>query len=45
MQNIQYRVNELDNCSFNRPFDDQSQLRIQLEAEAKLFIQRKVLEG
>lgn len=35
----------LDNCSFNRPFDDQSQLRIQLEAEAKLFIQRKVLEG
>jgi len=35
----------LDNCSFNRPFDDQSQLRIQLEAEAKLFIQRKVYEG
>ena len=35
----------LDNCSFNRPFDDQSQLRIQLEAEAKLFIQRKVREG
>jgi hypothetical protein len=34
----------LDNC-INRPFDDQSQLRIQLEAEAKLFIQRKVCEG
>ena len=35
----------LDNCSFNRPFDDQGHLRIQLEAEAKLFIQQKVLEG
>ena len=35
----------LDNCSLNRPFDDQSQLRIQLEADAKLFIQRKVREG
>jgi len=23
----------LDNCCFNRPFDDQSQLRVQLEAE------------
>ena len=35
----------LDNCSFNRPFDDQSQLRIQLEAEAKLFIQSKIRDG
>ena len=35
----------LDNCSFNRPFDDQSQFRIQLEAEAKLFIQKKIREG
>jgi hypothetical protein len=26
----------LDNCCFNRPFDDQSHLRIRLEAEAKL---------
>jgi hypothetical protein len=26
----------LDNCSFNRPFDDQSQLKIRLETEAKL---------
>ena len=25
----------LDNCCFNRPFDDQSQLRIRLETEAK----------
>ena len=29
----------LDNCCFNRPFDDQTQLRIRLEAEAKLGIQ------
>ena len=35
----------LDNCCFNRPFDDQSQLRIKLEAEAKLEIQRKIQEG
>ena len=33
----------LDNCSFNRPFDDQSQLKIKLEAEAKLYIQSEVL--
>ena len=32
----------LDNCIFNRPFDDQSQIRIRLEAEAKLFIQDKI---
>lgn len=35
----------LDNCCFNRPFDDQSQLKIKLETDAKLFIQKKVLEG
>ena len=35
----------LDNCTFNRPFDDQSLARIRLETEAKLFIQRKVREG
>lgn len=29
----------LDNCCFNRPFDDQSQLRIRLETEAKLAVQ------
>lgn len=27
----------LDNCSFNRPFDDQTQIKISLETEAKLF--------
>ena len=26
----------LDNCTFNRPFDDQSSIRVKLEAEAKL---------
>jgi len=35
----------LDNCCFNRPFDDQSNFRIQLEAEAKLRIQRDIREG
>lgn len=35
----------LDNCCFNRPFDDQTQLRIRLETEAKLFIQARILEG
>ena len=29
----------LDNCSFNRPFDDQRHMRIFLEAQAKLYIQ------
>lgn len=32
-----------DNCCFNRPFDDQSQLKIHLESQAKLFIQHKIL--
>lgn len=32
----------LDNCCFNRPFDDQSQARIRLEAEAKLEIQQRI---
>lgn len=34
----------LDNCCFNRPFDDQTQIRIRLEAEAKLRIQDDLLE-
>ena len=29
----------LDNCCFNRPFDDQSSMRIKLETDAKLYIQ------
>ncbi len=35
----------LDNCSFNRPFDDQTQIRIRLEAEAKLHIQERIQQG
>lgn len=35
----------LDNCCFNRPFDDQSQLRIKLESEAKLKIQTDIQAG
>jgi len=33
----------MDNCCFNRPFDDQSQLKIKLEAEAKIYIQENIL--
>ena len=35
----------LDNCCFNRPFDDQTQLRIKVEAEAKLKIQEEIRAG
>jgi predicted nucleic acid-binding protein len=35
----------LDNCCFNRPFDDQSSLTIRLETEAKLDIQEKIKTG
>jgi predicted nucleic acid-binding protein len=35
----------LDNCCFNRPFDDQTQIKIRLETEAKLFIQKEILNG
>jgi predicted nucleic acid-binding protein len=35
----------LDNCTYNRPFDDQSQLRISLEAQAKLYIQSLIKDG
>ncbi len=35
----------MDLCCFNRPFDNQSQPRIYLETEAKLFIQRKIKDG
>ncbi len=32
----------LDNCCYNRPYDDQSQVRISLETQAKLQIQRMI---
>ncbi|MEW6668402.1 MAG: PIN domain protein [Thermodesulfobacteriota bacterium] len=35
----------MDVCSFNRPFDDQTQIRIRLEAEAKLRIQEEIRSG
>lgn len=35
----------LDNCCFNRPFDDQSTLTIRLETEAKLQIQAGFRSG
>ncbi len=35
----------LDNCCYNRPFDDQTQLRISLETQAKLAIQSYVRSG
>jgi len=35
----------LDNCCYNRPFDEQTQLRIRLETEAKLAIQRHMRMG
>lgn len=35
----------LDNCCFNRPFDDQGQVRIRIETEAKLYLQRRIENG
>jgi len=32
-------------CCFNRPYDDQDQLRIELETKAKLHIQQQVVDG
>lgn len=33
----------LDNCCFNRPFDNQKQIRIRIETEAKLLIQERII--
>jgi hypothetical protein len=35
----------LDACCINRPFDDQSQARIRLEAEAVLLLLAEIGEG
>jgi len=35
----------LDNCVFNRPFDDQNQLLISLQTQAKLAIQEQIRKG
>ena len=35
----------LDNCCFNRPYDDQSQFKVTMETRAKLHIQREIMNG
>ena len=35
----------LDNCCYNRPFDDQSQIKVLLETLAKLDIQQRMKNG
>jgi predicted nucleic acid-binding protein len=35
----------LDNCCYNRPYDNQVQLRVELETRAKLHIQRLIVDG
>jgi predicted nucleic acid-binding protein len=34
----------LDNCTYNRPFDNQTQIKIALETEAKRYIQRLIVD-
>ena len=34
----------LDNCSYNRPFDDQTQIKIALETDAKRYIQQLIVD-
>lgn len=35
----------LDNCCFNRPYDDQTYFLIKMETDAKLFIQKEIIDG
>ena len=35
----------LDNCCLNRPFDDQTQVRVRLESEAVLLILSRMEQG
>ena len=44
MKNPLYKI-YLDNCCYNRPFDDQSQMKIHLETVAKLHIQSQIKKG
>lgn len=32
----------LDMCCYNRPYDDQSQLKVAMETQSKLYIQRQI---
>jgi RNase P subunit RPR2 len=35
----------LDHCAYNRPFDDQRNIKIRLETSAKLYIQEQIRQG
>ena len=35
----------MDNCCYNRPYDNQSQMRISLETQAKLYVQELIKNG
>ena len=35
----------LDNCCFNRPFDDQLHPLVKLETESKILIQKEIANG
>ncbi len=35
----------LDNCSYNRPYDDQSNMQVQMDAISKLYIQNCIKDG
>jgi predicted nucleic acid-binding protein len=35
----------LDNCAYNRPYDNQNDISIRLESEAKLFIQEEIKDN
>jgi RNase P subunit RPR2 len=35
----------LDHCTYNRPFDDQNNIKNQLETSAKLYIQDQIRQG
>lgn len=41
---MKYKI-YLDNCCFNRPYDDQSYLTTYLESQAKLYVQKEILNG
>lgn len=44
MREIRMKI-YLDLCCFNRPYDDQSQIRIRIETEAKVALQQKIKDA
>ena len=44
MKNRKIRI-YIDNCCYNRPYDDQSQLMVSIETQCKLWIQKMIREG